>query len=42
MSDKIDGLAHQDFTDKVILPDCLIKIYMDYTGLDKEEAERRI
>ena len=31
-----------EFVDKVILPECLIKIFMDFFSVDKELAEKMI
>ena len=42
MKDKWDRLENQDYVEKVLLPEALIKIYMVEFGLEKREAEKRI
>ena len=37
-----DKKQHRLYVSRVLLPECLIKIYMDYFGLTKAEAEKRI
>ena len=37
-----DKKKHEQYVSRVLLPECLIKIYMDYFGFIKTEAEKRI
>ena len=37
-----DKKQHGLYVSRVLLPECLIKIYMDHFGLKKNEAEKRI
>jgi hypothetical protein len=42
MKDKSERRQHNDYVWKVLLPECLIKFYMDFFHLDKSTAETKI
>lgn len=42
MKDKAERLENNEYVWKVLLPECLIKFYMDFFGIDKKEAETKI
>ena len=42
MRNKEEKKKFEDYVEKVILPECMIKLYMDIFGLDKKDAEKAI
>ena len=42
MKDKSERRQHKDYVWKVLLPECLIKFYMDFFHLDKAVSETKI
>ena len=42
MKDKWDRLENEDYVDRVLLPESLIKLYSDFFLISKSEAEARI
>jgi len=42
MKDKTEQRENHDYVWKVLLPECLIKFYMDFFHLDKAAAEAKI